>query len=181
MDEVAGAARAAVGRGARTVMILGGEPTIHLPSVLELVAALPCGVRLAWKTNGHGSAAARSLLDGLFDVWVVDYKFGHDGCAKRLAGVGGYEDAVRGTLQWVRGRVDLIVRHLLMPGHVECCWRPVAAWLASELPGVKVNLRLGFWPAWHAARHAELRGPAGPAEAETALLIARENGLRLVV
>ena len=29
---------------------------------------------------------------------------------------------------------ELIVRHLIMPGHVECCWRPVAAWLAEEFP-----------------------------------------------
>jgi len=33
-------------------------------------------------------------------------------------------------------------------GHVECCWRRVAEWLAANLPG-QVNLRSGFWPAWH--------------------------------
>jgi uncharacterized Fe-S radical SAM superfamily protein PflX len=58
---------------------------------------------------------------------------------------------VRENLQWAHTHSDLIVRHLLMPGHAACCWRPVAEWLAENLPGVKVNLRAGFWPAWQRA------------------------------
>ena len=36
-----------------------------------------------------------------------------------------------------------------MPGHLECCWEPVAEWLGNELPAVAVSLRGGFWPGWH--------------------------------
>jgi putative pyruvate formate lyase activating enzyme len=50
-----------------------------------LVAELPDAATLVWKTNGHGNGQARALLDGLFDVWVIDYKFGNDRCARRLA------------------------------------------------------------------------------------------------
>ena len=39
--ELARQAANAVDRGARTIMILGGEPTVHLPAALELVALLP--------------------------------------------------------------------------------------------------------------------------------------------
>ena len=81
---LAARAVAALEKGARTVMILGGEPTIHLPSVLEIVAALPDEARLIWKTNAHGSASARALLAGLFDVWLADYKFGDDSKATQL-------------------------------------------------------------------------------------------------
>jgi putative pyruvate formate lyase activating enzyme len=73
-----------------------------------------------------------------------------------------------------------MVRHLLMPGHVECCWQPVAEWLASSLPAVKVNLRSGFWPAWQAARHPELRGTVSTPESEQAWEIAHECRLNLV-
>ncbi len=166
--------------GARTIMVLGGEPTVHLPAALELVAALPDSSRMVWKTNGYGSAQARELLDSIFDVWVVDYKFGNDACAKRLAKILDYTCIVRENLLWANEHSELIVRHLLMPGHLECCWKPVAEWLAESLPGVKVNLRSGFWPAWKAARHPELRGTVFADETDRAWQIAKIHGLNLI-
>jgi putative pyruvate formate lyase activating enzyme len=176
------AARAcqALDQGARTIMVLGGEPTIHLPAVLEFVAELPDTARLIWKTNAHGTSEARALLDGMFDVWLTDFKFGNDDCALRLAKVPNYVRIVRENLLWADQHSELIVRHLLMPGHIDCCWRPVAEWLAAELPGVKVNLRSGFWPAWHAARHPELRGTVSSDETRRALQIAKTSRLNLI-
>lgn len=182
LDAAALAARAsaALAAGARTVMILGGEPTIHLADALEIAARLPESATLAWKTNARCSVEARELLDGVFDVWVADYKFGNDACAQRLARAPGYTASVRETLLWAAQGHELIVRHLLMPGHVECCWRPVATWLAANLPGIAVNLREGFWPAWRSRLHAELQAPATPGEIDLARRIAVSHGLRLV-
>jgi putative pyruvate formate lyase activating enzyme len=174
-------AKATLQNGARTIMVLGGEPTIHLPAVLELVSLLPKTAKLIWKTNAHGSAQARELLDGMFDVWLADFKFGNDTCAQRLAKTPDYVRVVRANLLWAKAHSELIVRHLLMPGHVECCWQPVAEWLAENLPGVKVNLRSGFWPAWHAAHHAELcRKTVSTAESDRAVALAREFNLNLI-
>ena len=97
-------ARDALARSARSVMILGGEPTIHLPALLELVAALPDDARLVLKTNGCFSPTARPLLAGLFDVWLPDFKFGNDTCAHRLAGVAGYWAALTSNLAWLAGQ-----------------------------------------------------------------------------
>jgi putative pyruvate formate lyase activating enzyme len=166
--------------GARSVMILGGEPTIHLPAVLELIARLPGQARIVWKTNAHGSAQARALLDGLCDVWLADYKFGNDACAQRLAHCRDYLRTVQANLRWAARHSELIVRHLLMPGHLDCCWRSVADWLARELPGVKVSLMGGFWPAWRADWHPELRGTVPIADISRAADIGRELGLTLV-
>jgi putative pyruvate formate lyase activating enzyme len=176
--ELAAKARAALRHGARTIMVLGGEPTIHLPAALDFVSHLPDTATLVWKTNAHGSAQARALLDGLFDVWLADFKFGNDACALRLAKTPDYLRVVRENLLWANDHSVLIVRHLLMPGHVECCWRPVAAWLAENLPGVKVSLRAGFWPAWHASRHRELC--ATGLASKPAFELARRFGLNLI-
>ncbi len=170
----------ALDHGARTVMMLGGEPTVHLHAALELVSLLPADARLVWKTNAHGSRQARSLLEGMFDVWLADFKFGNDRCAQALAQISGYTSVVRENLRWAARHSELIVRHLLMPGHLECCWKPVAKWLAAELPGVKTNLRQGFWPAWHSRRHAELCGTVPPGESEAAFDFARQLGLNLI-
>ena len=179
-EAVARAAETALAQGARTVMFLGGEPTIHLPTALELVSFLPDEVTLVWKTNAHGSARARSLLAGLFDVWLADFKFGNDLCAERLARVPRYLRTVMDNLLWASAHSDLIVRHLLMPGHIECCWRPIAEWIADTLPGCKVALRREFWPGWHSAKHPELRRTTRPAEQEEARQIALDLGLALI-
>jgi putative pyruvate formate lyase activating enzyme len=161
-------------------MLLGGEPTIHLPTVLEVVSRLPESARLVWKTNGRASAEARAWLDGLFEVWVVDYKFGNAACAERVVGDAGYGQTVQDNLRWAAQRSDLIVRHLAMPGHIDCCWRPVAAWLAANLPGVKVNLRTGFWPARRAGLPPEFSRTVSAMETARARQIAGEFRLRLV-
>ena len=179
--EMSAKARAALQNGARTIMVLGGEPTIHLPAALEFVSHLPDTAKLIWKTNAHGSAQSRELLDGMFDVWLADFKFGNDACALRLAKTLDYVRIVRENLLWAHSHSELIVRHLLMPGHVECCWRPVAEWLAENLPGVKVNLRTGFWPAWQAHRHAEFKKMFSKGETEAASEIAGENNLELIM
>jgi len=209
-EAMAERAVAAIQNGARSIMVLGGEPTIHLPSVLEFVSLLPESAKLVWKTNAHGSAQARELLDGMFDVWLADFKFGNDTCAQRLAKVPDYVRIVQENLLWFAGQSgverqsptrrvsgqrscphagsetgvpaqsELIVRHLLMPGHIDCCWKPVAEWLANNLPGVNVNLRSGFWPAWHATRHKELSSPISKAEAVCASEITKEFGLNLI-
>ena len=124
MKELAERADAALANGARTVMILGGEPTIHLPAALEFVAALPDAAKLVWKTNAHGSAQARELLDGMFDVWLADFKFGNDACARRLAKVPDYVRVVRENLLWADEHSELIVRHL---AHAGACGMLLAA------------------------------------------------------
>lgn len=173
-------ALAALARGARTIMVMGGEPTIHLPHVLEFVAELPDEARLVFKTNAHASASARELLDGMFDIWLADFKFGGDDCARRLAKIGSYLQVVRENLAWASVHSELIVRHLLMPGHIDCCWRPIAAWLAEHLPSVQVSLRSGFWPGWHSSRHHELGRSTTDPESNQARRIAEEFELHLI-
>ena len=174
-------ATTALADGAHSIMILGGEPTIHLPTALEIVATLPENAKLIWKTNAHGSNQALVFLDGLFDIWIADYKFGNNGCAERLAKIPCYEKVVQENLFWAYHHSELIVRHLVMPGHIDCCWEPVAQWLASNLPGVKTNLRTGFWPAWHATRYPELCETVSDKESERAFKIAHDYDLNLIL
>lgn len=180
LDLLVRRAERALGQGARGIMILGGEPTIHLPAALALAGRLPDDARLVWKTNAHGSEVARELLENVFDVWVADFKFGQNQCAERLARVPGYVETVRENLCWAARHSELIVRHLLMPGHLHCCWKPVAEWLGRNLPETKVSLRTGFWPGWQTRRHIELCRATPRADEEEAVQLARSLGLNLI-
>src|SRR5258708_33681875 len=65
-------------RGARNVQWVGGEPTIHLPAILEAMAGCEDLPPIVWKSDFHGTPEAFGLLEGLVAVYVADFKFGND-------------------------------------------------------------------------------------------------------
>ncbi len=170
----------ALERGARSIMVLGGEPTIHCPALLSLVSTLPDSARLAIKTNGYYTLEARELLGGLFDDWVIDYKFGNNTCAASVAMAQDYLPVLHENLAWAATNSHLIIRHLLLPGHVDCCWQPIARWIATNIPDVELNLNLAYWPAWQALRCNGIGRLLSDDERRKALVISREFSLNLI-
>jgi putative pyruvate formate lyase activating enzyme len=167
-------------QGARTLQWVGGEPTVHLPGILDVMADCPRLPRVVWKTDLHGTPEGLALLDGVVDVYLADFKFGNDDCARRLGGVGRYTEILGRNLRLIAGRGDLIVRHLLLPGHLDCCFRPIVAWLCEHLPEVKFSVRDGYLPHWQSGRHPEIARPLGPRHADEARALARDAGLWLI-
>lgn len=139
---------AAVKAGSKYISILGGEPTIHLHTLLELAEASPDPLPLAINTNLYMTPEVIDLLDGVVSLYLADFKFGNDACARRLAGVPHYFEAVTRNLLRIDGQTPMIVRHLLMPGHMACCFNPVVDWLSANLPGVRFQLYTGFVPCY---------------------------------
>jgi putative pyruvate formate lyase activating enzyme len=187
-QNVAARACQALQQGARSIQFMGGEPVIHPLFLLETIALLPKAACLVLKTNGLMNDRSLNLLDSLFDVWCVDYKFGNDACASRLSGLADYcrplqegllRLAQRKSCQEASNQPRLIIRHLLMPGHMDCCWTGVARWVAANLPGAALSLRTGFWPGWKSGRHAELRRTTSPEEEAQARRIAADLGIPL--
>ncbi len=160
--------RIGIEEGARSVFFLGGEPTIHLPFVLEVARRLrPSPVPLVLKTNLYSTPAALGAALDAFDAAVADYKFGNDRCAARLGACVGYTAVLRRNLRIVAARRQLIVRHLVMPGHVECCLAPVIEWTRRELPAARLSVRDHYVPA-HRARRGRLGRTTTAAESEAA-------------
>lgn len=163
----------------RSFTIEGGEPTIHLPTALRIAAAVPTELRLVWKTNAYASREALDLLEGVVEVVLADLKFGNDACAQRLAGIPRYTEVARENLRWARRNSSLIVRHLLMPGHLECCALPVMDWLAATMPEVPLTLMGAFLPVFRSGDHAELARLNRSEEVERAKAEAARRGLTL--
>jgi putative pyruvate formate lyase activating enzyme len=164
----------------QSVTILGGEPAIHLDGALEIAARLPADLSLVWKTNAYASRQALSILEGVPDVVLADYKFGNDDCAARLARVPRYTEVVRSNLLWAAGTSRLVVRHLVMPGHLDCCLVGVADWLSRELPGTPLSLMTGYLPVFRAGGNPVLGRTNRPEERRRAWELVRARNLALV-
>lgn len=133
-----------------------------------------------WKSDFHCTPEAFDLLDGVVDVFVADFKFGNDACARRIAGVGDYMRILARNLRIAAGQSRLIVRHLLLPGHLACCYRPIAQWMAANLPDVPFSLREGYLPSWRSARFAELAAPLESHVGGEARDLAHGLGLKVI-
>jgi putative pyruvate formate lyase activating enzyme len=167
-------------QGARTLQWVGGEPTIHLPAILGAMAGCPALPPIVWKSDFFGTPAAFALLEGAVDVYLADFKFGNEACARRIAGVARYMEVVTRNLLLAARQGELIVRHLLLPGHHVCCFVPVAEWLRTHLPSVKFSLRDSYLPRWRARQFAELAQPLHRGEAQPAWRLAQRLGLNLI-
>ena len=144
----AGELAAAVKAGSKYISILGGEPTLHLHTLLEVAEASPQPLPLAVNTNLYMTPEVIHLLEGIVSLYLADFKFGNDACACRLSRVPRYLENVTRNLLLIHGRTPMIVRHLLMPGHLECCFRPVVDWLSANLPGARFQLYTGYVPCY---------------------------------
>lgn len=133
--------------GSRNVNFLGGEPTVNLLGILKILQHTDPAVPVIWNSNMYASEPAMSIITAFTDLYLADFKFGNDACAARLAGTPDYTRPVTRNLIAAAEAGQIIVRHLPLAGHEECCSIPVIDWVAEHLPGAKVNLMESFLPA----------------------------------
>lgn len=161
---------------ARSVQFTGGEPAVWLPSI---VAALPAAPGLPLTLNTSLPVPLHLDPDRLqpFAELIVSLKFGQDRCARRLCGDGHYLGPVRERLLALADLgIALRIRHLVMPGHLDCCLVPTLAWVERCLPHVPVTLLLGYVPP-AAATAPELLGTLNGREHEMVLALAALSGV----
>jgi putative pyruvate formate lyase activating enzyme len=151
-----------------------------LPAILAAMA--DCGPlpSVVWKSNFFGTIESLTLLDGLVDVYVADFKFGNDACARRIAGVEGYVSIVTRNLLWAADKGRLLIRHLLLPGHFDCCYRPMVDCMCRTLPRTPLRIMAGYLPRWKASDFQELSRPLEYSVWERAVALAAEQGLTVI-
>lgn len=164
--------------GALSVSFIGGLPDVNLAGILRALGRVEASVPVVWNSNMSGTPEAHDLLEGVVDAYVADLKYGAEPCAHAGSGVKDSLGVVQRNLRRAGGEAYLIVRHLVLPDHVDCCALPVLDWLAAELPGVRVNLMDQYRPIPEVRGTPWDRRPS-PQELERALGHARALGLDL--
>lgn len=171
--------------GARSLSFVGGNPDESLPAIVEFLAASPAdwALPLVWNCHAFSTAETLSLLDGVVDVYVPDFKYGDDACAARWSAAPGYTTHARAAIAaMVAQGAVVIVRLLVLPGHVECCHAPALAFLAT-LPqaGLLVSVRGQYAPDWRiTTRDGAMARRPTTSEIEAVREHARSHRLRLV-
>jgi putative pyruvate formate lyase activating enzyme len=164
----------------RNVNLVGGDPTPNTHTVLEMLKALEVNVPIVWNSNMYMSEETMRLLDGCIDVYLTDFKYGNNDCANRLSKVENYWEVVTRNHVLARKNAELLIRHLVLPNHVECCSAPVIEWIGENLAdGVRVNIMAQYRPEFEAFNMPDITRGVTSGEMEQVIALARERGLNL--
>ena len=170
------------GQGCRNINMVGGDPTPNCWLWLRTMAHVDSNIATIWNSNSYYSKETAELLAGFIDLYLLDFKYGNDNCATEISGAPGYWEACTRSHLMANRYGELIIRVLVLPGHNECCTRPILEWIAGNLgPWTRVNLMFQYRPEWRAKERRELRRRLNGEETEEARRIAREAGLRNLV
>ena len=145
-----------IAQGAENIDLV--TPTHYLPTVLEALEE-PLSVPVVYNCGGYERVESLRLLEGKVDIYLPDLKYADNTLAMQLSGAKDYfqvataaiKEMVRqvGTprLEGDRLKSGVIVRHLILPGHVENSLR-VLDWLGESFaPGeVLVSLMRQYTP-----------------------------------
>jgi len=54
------------------------------------------------------------------------------------------------------GSGEIIICHLVMPGHIDCCSKPILDYVAKDLPKAVVNIMSQYRPIWKSFEYPEI-------------------------
>jgi putative pyruvate formate lyase activating enzyme len=171
-----------IAQGARNANFVGGDPTPALPAILATLKHLGQAGKnypIVWNSNMYASGRTFSLLDGVIDVYLGDFRYGNDDCATRYSEAGDYFAVVSRNFRTAHSQGEIMLRQLLLPGHFSCCTTPIMYWVADEMPDVYFNLMFQYRPDYRASLYPEIDRRLQAGEKERAVELARELGLEI--
>ncbi|HOO53825.1 MAG TPA: radical SAM protein [Methanothrix sp.] len=168
-------------------------PTHFVPQILEAVVEareMGLSVPLVYNSGGYDSVETLRLLDGIFDIYMPDAKYGTDAAAKKYSDAPDYTRIMKAAIREMHRQVGpleidedgvavrgLLVRHLVLPeglaGTAE-----VVRFLAEEVsPETYLNVMAQYHPCYKAYSYPELSRPITLKEYAEAVTLARAAGL----
>jgi len=142
--------------GSKNVNWVGGDPTPNLLYILKTLKFLDVNIPQIWNSNMYCSVETMKLLDGVVDLYLTDFKYGTDKCAKVFSRIDNYVDIVERNHRLAYDSGELIIRHLVMPNHIDCCSKPVMDWISENLSDVIVNIMGQYRPEYHAYEYKDI-------------------------
>lgn len=135
-------------QGAQNINYVGGDPTPHIHTILESMNFQEENICQLWNSNFYLSTDSLTLLLEVIDLWLPDFKYGNNKCAKKYSKVPHYWEII--TRNFIKiyneGSKSIIIRHLVMPNHIECCSKPILRWIAENIPKAAVNIMGQYHP-----------------------------------
>lgn len=169
-------------------------PTHVVPQILDALSyAVEDGldIPLVYNTGGYDSVETLRLLDGIFDIYMPDFKFWDVEMARKYLKAPDYPEKAREALKEMHRQVGdlviddkgialrgIILRHLVMPGGTAGT-KEIMHFIAKEIStNTYVNIMDQYRPCGNAYRYPSLDRRITAEEYEDALKAATEEGIK---
>jgi len=156
--KLAGIAEKLFEKGALNINYVGGDPIPNIHTILGSLNYQKSNICQLWNSNFYLSSESLTLIINLMDFWLPDFKYGNNQCAEKYSGIGRYYDVLTRNLKKIHdeGSGEIIIRHLVLPNHIECCSKPILDFIHHNLPNSVVNIMAQFRPVYHSSRYPEI-------------------------
>ncbi len=177
-------------RGCHNINLV--SPThMNYAIVKALEIAIPRGlsIPLVYNTGGYDSIEILAILEGIYDIYMPDFKYMDPDEAARLSGVPDYPVVTMAALREMHRQVGdlvcdyrgvaqrgLIVRHLVLPNSVAATER-VIDFIAGISRDTYINIMDQYRPEYRAREHEGIKRRVSLEEYDRAVAHAREAGL----
>jgi putative pyruvate formate lyase activating enzyme len=159
------------------------SPSHSIPQMLDIIGALNArGHRetYVYNSNGYDKAEVIRHLEGTIGVYLPDLKYLDENLGREYSDTPDYPAIATAAIKEMyrqRGanillgdedviHSGLIIRHLVLPGHVENS-KAVLRWIADELsPSVHISLMSQYYPTLAVRNHPKLGRTLNPEEYE---------------
>jgi putative pyruvate formate lyase activating enzyme len=169
------------------------SPTHFVPQILS---ALPVSIKmglsipLVYNTGGYDSTETLRLLDGVFDIYMPDFKYFQSDVAQQYSQAPDYPQVARSALKEMHRQVGdllvndqgialrgLLVRHLVLPDGLANT-KEVMHFLATEISqNTYVNIMDQYYPCGDIPPNSPLQRRITSEEFNQAIEWAKEEGM----
>jgi len=181
LEDVVPEVESIVAAGARGVGFV--SPSHSIPQMLDIIGALnERGHRetYVYNSNSYDKAEIIRHLEGTIGVYLPDLKYMDERLAREYSDTPDYPAVATAAIKEMYrqkgatillGDEDvihsgLIIRHLVLPGHIENS-KAVLRWIADELsPSVHISLMSQYYPTLAVRNHSKLGRTLHPEEYE---------------
>lgn len=148
------------------------SPTIYADKIADAIKlAKEKGLKLPiiYNSNGYENISTLKRLEGLIDVYLPDLKYSDDKLGFKYSNVKDYFEIASEAIKEMERQVGkpkfdengmiqkgLIVRHLIMPNHIENT-KNVLKWFKESLDdGIYISVMTQYFPTYRASEYPEI-------------------------
>ena len=142
------------------------NPTHYAYQIVEALKIYKPNIPIVYNTHGYEKIETLEKLMPYIDVFLPDFKYFDDSCAKKYSNCKDYVSVTQSALKFMReNKADIIendvmkqgviVRHLIMPLMTEQSVN-ILKWIKTNLPNTLVSLMAQYVPYGRASEFKEI-------------------------